>query len=562
MKQILMLVLLMVSIHMSAQVLITELHPVPAAGEPEWLELENTSPDDVDASGWLVCDARSCSQIPSIAIWNGRAHKAVVPAGGRLVVTRDAEALAECRRLPDGVLVAELPLPSLNNSTEIVTLRKPDSTLTDSVYYSMKKHVKGRSIERDAAYSAGRHVYNNSWLTCVAADSTTCGLLNSVIRLPHDRWIAAIVVADYAVEIHITNHGQSPLPPSLVQLTGAITAPDSMPADQHYTSLSVTVPALLDNETYKWDIPLADLDWPTVTGSIELTAILTDVDDRPENDTLTTSVILPPPPGTIMINEIMYDSWSGQADYVELANVGEAQADITGWKIQDAGGAEFTISVPATVTAGEYVVLASSEAVAGLIDGRQPLLCKPVMDLNKTGDRVILRSASGFLVDMVEYNALWHLPGLDVTTGVSLEKINPKLASNSASSWTSSGALRGGTPGYANSVITPLEFHGSVTALPSPFSSSRTSALHPTVISYRQPFRHALVSVTIRSTRGAEVRSLMNSVFSGSEGAVAWDGTSNSGLSVEPGPYLVVVECSDAASSAVSRSVTMVVVGE
>jgi hypothetical protein len=165
-------------------------------------------------------------------------------------------------------------------------------------------------------------------------------------------------------------------------------------------------------------------------------------------------------------------------------------------------------------------------------------------------------------VDEVTYHPDWHQNALPSSKGVSLEKLDPQLVSAVSTSWTSSGALRGGTPGAPNSVKVEVSTTFDLHATPSPFSSDRTSTRHPSIIGFTQPFRHAIASLTIRSPSGALIRSLLNATFTGSEGAVAWDGLDDAGQRVIPGPYVAVLECVDAASSSTHRAVCLVVVGE
>jgi len=85
------------------QILITEIHPTPAAGEPEWVECVVQMFGPVCLDTIQVCDNRTCSRLPRVE----------VDKGACLVLTRDKDALRESRRIPDGVVVIECALPSL-----------------------------------------------------------------------------------------------------------------------------------------------------------------------------------------------------------------------------------------------------------------------------------------------------------------------------------------------------------------------------------------------------------------------------------------------------------------
>lgn len=546
-----------------SQVIITEVHPVPAAGEPEWVEVQNITEHDVSLEGWRLCDARSCVQLPSTIVSDGVVRTCLVAPGACAIITRDAVALRESRFIPSDVLVIERSIPSLNNTTESVVLLKPDSACADSMAYNMKFYVKGRSIEREGEWMNGAPVFAETWASCLAPDSATCGRMNSVIRLPRDRRVAQLAIANDACVVTIVNHGRERLPAATVQMQCWLAdSSTSLPTTEALTVLTTTSKALLMGESDTWVVPLSALRWPELTGKIFLRVVIRDRDDRSENDTLVTYLTLPPPPGTVTINEVMFDAWSGITDYVEIVNLGADSVNITGWTVADAAGKKHTINIPTILGAGEHAVISSSADLLRFMVSGLLAQCTPSMDLNLTTDSVILRTEDGFLVDFLRYSSTWHHPTLESTKGISLEKMNPSLISAHPASWTSSGALRGGTPGSANSVAMSADAVGSLTASPSPFSSNRMSTKHPSVISYVQPFRHAYVSLCVRTTEGFLVKQLLNAHFSGSEGAVAWDGCSAQGGRVVPGPYLLVLDAVDASSSRTHRNVGVVVVGE
>jgi hypothetical protein len=550
----LVLLTCLLALHAQApsQILITEMQPVPAAGEPEWVEVENLGARAVRLEGWLLCDARSCVRVPEKGMAGGLQQVSTVAAHGRLILTRDAEALLECRVIPAGVPVIELALPSLNNSTETVELRDEDSVLVDVMRYNMKQHIKGRSLEREGREEADRVVYDTVWASCVAADSATCGALNSQVHLPRDRRVEGIVVYDAEIGIGFVNHGLQSMPGANVSIRGS---PGGL-------SLATTIVGLLPGERTEWRVPLTSLGWPDRQGALDLRVVIREKDDLTTNDSLEYLLDLPPPPGVVTLTELMFDPWPEVKDYVEVANLADDTVALTGWIIEDAAGVRSVVSTLTNVSPHGYAVISSSDAVRGMMDSGGPGICKPAMDLNVSGDRVVLRSPAGFLVDEVTYHPDWHQNALPSSKGVSLEKLDPQLVSAVSTSWTSSGALRGGTPGAPNSVKVEVSTTFDLHATPSPFSSDRTSTRHPSIIGFTQPFRHAIASLTIRSPSGALIRSLLNATFTGSEGAVAWDGLDDAGQRVIPGPYVAVLECVDAASSSTHRAVCLVVVGE
>lgn len=93
----------------SAAPILTELHPAPATGQPEWIELHNPDLEPVDLTGWQLWDELST---PSL-----------------LLTLSTILAPQETR-------VFELPSAKLNNSADGITLRNPTGQTIDSTSYT------------------------------------------------------------------------------------------------------------------------------------------------------------------------------------------------------------------------------------------------------------------------------------------------------------------------------------------------------------------------------------------------------------------------------------------
>lgn len=531
------------------QVLITEVQATPSAGEPEWIELENVSSKSVRIHGWRICDARSCAVIIGE---EGSSALTVVPHE-RVVLTRSEEGLLECRTIPSNVAVIEVELPSLNNSTETIVLRDADSATVDSMQYSMKSFIKGRSIERAGVGYGNAITYDSVWRECVASDSSTCGVMNAAIRLPRDLRTAELRVNNASVSVVVVNHGVQSMQSCTVELV--ISKAGST------KTLRGKVPMLLSTEEYAWELELGELKWPEWQGEVDVVALVDVHDDRTANDTLRTTVILPPALGTIVLTEIMYDPWEPMKDYVEVYNASDTAVDITSWTVEDASGKRSTVATLSTIDKHCYAIITSTTEVTTMMDSGSVAMCKPTVDWNVSGDAVVLRNVSGFVIDAFAYDPTWHAPDLPSTKGISLEKYDQQLLSQASASWTSSAALHGGTPGSSNSVVRNVHVQGSLTAAPSPFSTDRTSSKHPTIIAWEIPFRHAIATMCVYTPDGRVVRWLINSSLVGSKGGVAWDGLDQNGQPVPPGAYVAALESVDLASTKTQNARCVVVVG-
>lgn len=546
-KTIVVILSVVLTIPCSAQIRINEVHAVPAAGEPEWIEMVNTGSADVRMTSWSICDARTCVRIPDGAL----------SAGRYAVLTRDTLALREARHVDDRALLIEVRLPSLNNGVDEVVIRSGDLVIVDSMKYDMEQGMRGHSLERSDS---------SSWHASRSRDSATCGYLNSVVTLGHDRAITNIAVdgAVYAIRIRVMNVGRRTMPPTTLVVRGSTSSIDGL-------ALENPVPELTSESWADVSIPYDEmLDTAAVGAFTTVVAWFEDVDDRPDNDTVALRIVVPPRPGSVTISEVMFDPMSWQCDYVELFNGTSDTIDLHGWRLADMGsnGTWDTTRIDAALILPPeaFVVLAADTSVDGMLADRGDMTRRGFMrkgwNLNADAGEVSVMTPSGFVVDHIRYDAHWHDPQVSERKGISLEKPLAELSGMALESWLSSGDLRGGTPARKNSVGLPLPPGGRLVASPSPFSTRAGAPAHPCLLRFDIPAGQAVASLRILTPEGMAVRTLLDAVFVGTMGVVAWDGIDDHGVTVRPGPYVALVEAVDAASGELSRALCLVVVGE
>lgn len=523
-----------------AQLLITEVHPTPAGGEPEWIEMVNISMRTVSLDDHLICDSRSCSRINTVKI----------PIGGYVVLTRDAEALRESRWLPREAVVVEVALPSLNNTTDVVAIRTADSVLIDSVSYDVRSSARGRSIERGGDDRSRAVTYTDEWAVSLARDSATCGRQNSRVTRERDLFCSPAMALDNGVAVDVRNVGRRPMPSVLIEL------------DVNGTTVTARTGDLDPDMTWTWKVPLSDIELGGGPKAHNVRVVVMAEDDRPENDTSDVILTFPPWKGTLLFNEVLADPLPGSCEYVEVWNGTPDTVDLDGWIVEDESGLRSVAQGACLVAPGEFGVVAADTSIQRRVAAGSWTVLRPALQINSTTDLLVLRTPSGFVVDSMHYDGKRHHELLPRAKGISLEKLSPQLASIDLLSWTSSGDLSGGTPGRPNSVAREPTISGTMSALPSPFSSNPGRRNSYTVITWTQPFLQAIARVGVRRPDGMFVADLLNAHFIAREGGVVWNGTDVMGQRLSPGPYVVFLECVDAASSAVYRNRCLVIIGE
>ncbi len=541
------LLLLFAVARLQAQFVINEIHAVPSAGEPEWIELHNVYNQARVLRNALVSDRSATRPLPDIRI----------PARGYALLTRDTLALAESRSIPAGTVLVELKLPSLNNTTDVVVLRNADSTVIDSVYYNTKWGMRGISLERidplAAAVSPGNLAASQS------PDSATAGAVNSVVLLDRDARLLSVVPSGDSAVVSISNNGREALDACTVSLwldtdADGILAPDELFA--RVSNIRVDSGAV-----HTWTVFTG-----TARRGYELSAAVVDFpsDERRYNDTLRRTLFFSYPAGTVKINELMFHPPPDASDYIELWNAGNDTIALNGWHIHDrptsTGADTLFIRDSLLLPPGAYVVVACDSSLftqfPELIGSPYVYCASSQLNLNATGDIAVLRDPNGAVVDSVSYSNSWHIVPVSASGGLSLEKLNPDLPSAQRDSWSTTGDHRGGTPAQRNSISVSLPSGGSIKATPNPFSRSRHDLC---LIVWSLPFRQAHISATVYSPDGLPLRSLLAAAFTSAEGFVAWNGENDEGSLLAPGPYIVVLEAVDAATSNVATEKLLVV---
>jgi endonuclease/exonuclease/phosphatase family metal-dependent hydrolase len=115
----------------------------------------------------------------------------------------------------------------------------------------------------------------------------------------------------------------------------------------------------------------------------------------------------PPPPGQVIINEIMANEpgASTGGEYIELVNTGSTSATLSGFQLLDAAGVRHTFASGTTIAAGRSLVVFGS--AASIPAGTPSAIGSSTgsLSLNNTGDSVTLRSNTGSTIDSTTYQA-------------------------------------------------------------------------------------------------------------------------------------------------------------
>jgi hypothetical protein len=508
--------------------------PPNALPEREYLELYNASEVPLPLAGWQLVIREDTIPLPAYRL-----------GPDSLVTVSDEDGQNEW---PAGIklLWADLSRFALLNEGARVSLISPEKRVIHTLFYTENwyddpnKKEGGWSLEMiDPANTCGGDA---NWTACQDPLGGTPSRPNSVAGSRPDtiapRLVRASLPRDSAVLIHFSEAIPSP---SLTDPAAYAFRP-SLPIRQIKTDPSRREALLHLAEGLEKDSLY----------QLYTRKPLRDCRGLPlQADTLLVGRPGQADSGLVFINELLFNPPPGGVDYLELYHAGPGVLDLSKLRIgRGAKGMPTDLVQPRPESylwyPGEYLVLTTDTAALKRdFEAPHPETLVEVSDLpswpNDEGT-VALYTARLALVDHLAYEEDWHLPVLEETEGVSLERQSRALPTQNANNWTSAAATANfGTPGYENSQRFDTRFGMKLRAEPEVLSPNQDGYHDQTQISYQFPQPGYVVDLGVYAPSGALVRQLAEQVPVGQKGFFSWDGSSDEGQLVNRGNYIIVM---------------------
>lgn len=152
---------------------VNEIMYTPLSGEPEWVELVNTTASVVNLKQWQIRDQSAGVFLPATDL----------PASGYVVVTGDSAGVSDGS--PDLAVIVVPNFPILNNTGDQVTLLSPTAAIIDAVDYTpLARTSPGRSLEKVSPLLPSQAI--SSWVVSPSPQGHTAGRPNSA-PVPSDQ---------------------------------------------------------------------------------------------------------------------------------------------------------------------------------------------------------------------------------------------------------------------------------------------------------------------------------------------------------------------------------------
>ena len=256
----------------------------------------------------------------------------------------------------------------------------------------------------------------------------------------------------------------------------------------------------------------------------------------------------------LAINELLFNPYSGGSDFVELYNRSNKVIDLKDLWISntnDDGSVKDSYqitNISRLILPKEYCAFSTDiDDLYNHYSIEHPENLYKVSKMPSMPDdkgTIIITGSAFDTIDIVSYNKSQHYKLLSSQDGVSLERVNYDVAASEESNWHSAAQDAGfATPGYVNSQYHDIiEAESQITLSSEVFSPDNDGYEDYLTIMYSLDVAGYSGTISVYSSNGRFVRTLVNNQSLGSTGDIVWDGFDGKNRLCPAGIYVVYVE--------------------
>ena len=262
--------------------------------------------------------------------------------------------------------------------------------------------------------------------------------------------------------------------------------------------------------------------------------------------------------GDIRFNELLFNPFPGDPDYIELHNCSDKILDVS--RLQLA-----TVNDETGDTSRLYQISSEKRCFLpgtyyAFTEGRENILNRfpdsgqdhlfsadEMPSMSDDEGHLLIYNRELEKIDEVYYNEKMHYQLLSGHEGIALEKTDPCSGSEVAINWHSAAGSAGwGTPGAPNSIFSEERtFTDEVSLSSSRITPDNDGYEDFLTITFDLAGTGNVISIAMFDEAGNQVRSLVKNMLSGPGASFLWDGTADDGSPVRTGIYIVFITMYD-----------------
>lgn len=508
----------------------------------EYVELYNKTAYPINLTNWTITAGTNTKLIPS----------AIIQADSFIVLTSTTAASLFAS---DVAVVGVTSFPSLTNTGQTLTLKNQYgatiSTVayTDSWYQDAAKQEGGYSLEQIDPTNPCAGITN--WRASNSVHGGTPGKQNSVYASNPDNTVPMVsrvsVLAVDTIQLYFNEAIDSTtmLGLGIYSIDHSIGNPTQVKAiAPDFKSVKLTLATNLVNG---------------IIYTITVNNIVTDCAGNVLGANNTARFAIPEPPAAndIVINEILSDPNTGGVDFVEIYNRSNKVIDLKSIQLSQFDTAVGVPINPNVISAdgylifpGDYLVLSeNSDAVKSQYNTNNPdaFLTIPNLPTMSISVGTVCLNAGFTVIDHFTYYLDMQFPLLNVTKGVTLERIDFERPTNDRTNWHSAAQDVGyGTPGYKNSQYNDaVDAASAIEVTPEIFSPDEDGMNDVVNINYHFDTPGFVGNITIYDSKGRLVKYLVRNELLGINGTFSWDGINEAREKERIGIYIIFMEVYD-----------------
>lgn len=516
-------------------------NPEPSVGLPacEYIELYNPTADTIHLKGWRIQMNSYLINLPDDSI---------LPNQYAVLCSTSSAPLLGAY----GKSIGVTSFPSLLNAGMAIKLFDSGGSLISLVNYSDSWY--GDDQKKDGGWSLEKIDYKNlmegksNWRASTSSNGGTPCAENSVAAVNPDitspRVLSLEVSSDRTIKIQFSEPMDSLM----------LTFTDSYDIDN---GMGHPESALLQGDEYSTVI--LTLSEPISSDTKYNLCFSQNITDFSGNQLVSECLpfTLPQTPiwNDIVINEVLFNPYTGGVDFVEIYNRSTKTFDLNKIFLANRNSTlnkidqiNLTSDTARLFFPNDYAVITTNPELVKKFyhteNDKAFVTASSIASFNNDEGHVVLLNSDSTVIDEMHFSESMHSQLLNDFKGVSLERINPDFQSSSISTWHSAAQTAGfATPTYKNSQsVEPTIKNDAFTLYPETFSPDGDGRDDYLLISYKLPKDGYVANIRVYNSDGREVKRLASNLLVGTEGTLTWDGLDSKNQRVPIGIYIVYIE--------------------